>query len=160
MEEFYKILETNNNIKDLYECYNKNKQEIQTVFLLDKNNIINIEFNLLETNIVSLTLYKKVVNKYCNFIDNFFESNKKINENNIKNTIIEIITFLIMKENIMKYIINIPEHYEFFYKNGLHLYDENLILTHCWKRTNKNLYKILVKNLVHYKIKIDLTNNN
>ncbi len=166
MEEFYKIykkiLDTNNNIflKDLFECYNNNKQEIQLVFLSDKNNIIKIKFHLSKINIISLDSYKKVVTKYCEFIDNFFISNEEINERNIKNTIIEIITFLIMKDNIMKYIVNIPEHHEFFYKNGLHFYNENLILESCEKRMNENLYKILVKNLIYYKIKIDLTNNN
>jgi len=56
----------------------------------------------------------------------------------------------------MKYIIDIPEHYNFFYENNLHLYNEILILDNCIKRTiNDSLYKILVKNLVYYKIKND-----
>ena len=73
--------------------------------------------------------------------------------------IIDIIYYLTMKDNIMEYIVNIPEHNNFFYKNGLHLYNENLILDNCIKRINESLYKILVKNLVYYKIKNDKLNS-
>ena len=166
LEEFNKILkrllDTNDNMLliELFNYYNKNKDEIRSLYLLNKNNIINIndkEFNLSETMIISLDSYKKVVTKYCNFIENFFVSNEEINEINIKTIIIDIIQFLNMKENIMDYIIDIPEHSEFFYKNGLHFYNENLILESCIKRTkNESLYKILVKNLVYYKIKNDI----
>ena len=159
-----KILETNNYLlfKDLYECYNNNKDEIQQIFLANRNNIINIDdkqFNLAETFIISLDSYKNIVCKYCDFINIFFSSNEEINEINIKKTIINIINYLSMKDNIMNYIINIPEHADFFYKNGLHLYNEKLILDSCEKRTNDILYKILVKNLVYYKIKNDITFN-
>lgn len=156
-----KLLETNDNklLIQLFDYYNNNKDNIRSLYLLNTNNIINInekEFNLSETIIISLESYKKVVTEYCNFIENFFVSNEEINEINIKIIIIGIIKFLNMKDNIIDYIVDIPEHSEFFYKNGLHFYDENLILENCIKRTkNESLYKILVKNLVYYKIKND-----
>jgi hypothetical protein len=155
-----KIINTNNNLllHDLFECYNNNKLEIQSTFLANKNNIIYIndtDFNLSEIHINSLDSYKIIVSKYCDFIENFFSSNEEITEKNINNIIIDIIYYLNMKESIINYIINIPEHYNFFYNNGLHLYNENLILDNCIKRTNEPLYKILVKNLVYYKIKND-----
>lgn len=153
------ILLTNNNIllKDLYEYYNEHKLEIQPLILLNKKNIIEIDenkFDLLEIN--SLEFYKISVTKYCNFIEIFFSSNEEINETNINIIIIDIINYLKLRDNIMKYIIDIPEHYNFFYENNLHLYNEILILDNCIKRTiNDSLYKILVKNLVYYKIKND-----
>jgi hypothetical protein len=152
------ILLTNNYLlfTDLYDYYNNNKLEIQPLILSNKNNIINIDddkFNLFKIN--SLESYKIVVTKYCNFIDFFFLSNEEINEKNINSIIIDIINYLNMRENIINYIINIPEHSNFFYTNNLHLYNEFLILDNCIKRTNKSLYKILIKNLVYYKIKND-----
>jgi hypothetical protein len=167
-EEFNNILKNlyksgnQNSIIDLYKYYNENKIYIQNDFIKDKNNILNIddnEFNLSELVIVSLDSYKDVVLKYCDFIETFIVSNEEITENNIKKTIIDIICFLHMKDNIIEYIIIIPEHNQFFYNSGLFLYDEKLILELCEKRINENLYKILVKNLVYYKIKYDLTYN-
>jgi hypothetical protein len=171
-----KLVEFNNILKKLYksgnqivlaELYNhyyNNKNYIQSEFLNDKNNIINIdddEFNLTSVNIVSLETYKEIVVKYCNFIEknlsNELEKDQQINENNMKKTIKDIICFLHMKDNIIEYIINIPEHNDFFYKSGLFLYDEKLILEICEKRISESLYKILVKNLVYYKIKYDLS---
>ena len=166
MEEFNYILEQilnneNDNellIKELFDNYYNNKLKIKFDFLANKNNIIEIddnELNLYKTFIISDKMYKEIVNEYCNFIEIFFSSNEKINEKNIKKNIIDIIYYLTIKNNIINYIINIPEHNDFFYKNGLYLYDENLILNSCKKRTSKHIYKILIKNLVYYKIKIN-----
>lgn len=146
-------------IINLFEYYYKNKNEIQTVFLNNKTNIINIdqnEFNLLETLIICIKSYKDVVTKFYDFIENFFCSTEEINENNIKKYIIDIIYYLECKDNIKTYIKNIPEHNSFFYKNNLHVYDEKLILENCEKRMDLQLYKKLVINLVYYKIKNDI----
>jgi uncharacterized protein YdiU (UPF0061 family) len=186
-EEFNNILKKlykNGNQKvlaDLYNYYNSYKSYIHNDFLKDKNNILNIddnEFNLSKLVIKSLESYKEIVVKYCNFIETlsfstrekdkitleksfsnetFIPLNEEITENNMKKTIIDIICFLHMKDNIIDYITDIPEHNDFFFKSGLFLYDEKLILELYEKRINESLYKILVKNLVYYKIKYDLT---